>query len=285
MRAELADYLVVGESLAGFSAALLLAESRDRVALINFHRDTDAVADLPRIQTTSLNAPTSGASFATAMNVSLGRSGVIRPTNCYVTNVHSDRRDVIVECTEQRWSCKGVVFAPNGTEPGIEITTPLHGFGVSYSAASDAPFYAGRRVAVYGDVPRVIEHAWTAARYASEVLVLLKGPTEDGDVNLLNDLRLSSAVTLEREVTLRALHTGVDGTLAAIDIESPTGHRALEIAALFVAQHVVPTNVVRGEFTDGIALAGLAYGINYWNHAKLADDGARAARTLLTVHQ
>jgi len=285
MRTELVDYLVVGESLAGFSAALQLAESRDRVALVSFHRDTDAIGDLPRIQTTALNTPITGAAFANAMNSSLGRSGVIRPTNSYITSVLPQPGSVIVECTDQRWACKGVVYAPNGTEPGIEITTPLHGFGVSYSASSDAPFYAGSRVAVYGDAPRVIEHAWIAARYASEVLVLLKGSTEDGDVNLLNDLRTSSAVTFERGVTLHALHAGGDGILAAIDIESPRGRRSIEIAALFVAQHVVTTNVILGEFTGGLALAGLASGINYWNHAKLVDDGVRAARTLLTAHQ
>ena len=47
----------------------------------------------------------------------------------------------------------------------------------------------------------------------------------------------------------------------------------------FVAQHVVPAmDVVRGgPLVDGIVLAGSAAGIEYWNHAELVDDGARAA--------
>ena len=32
--------------------------------------------------------------------------------------------------------------------------------------------------------------------------------------------------------------------------------------------------------TENIAFAGLAAGIDYWKHAELVNDGARAARTL-----
>lgn len=48
------DYAVIGHSLAGISAALALAKSGDRVVLLDFHRDTDTVAESPRIQPTSL---------------------------------------------------------------------------------------------------------------------------------------------------------------------------------------------------------------------------------------
>jgi thioredoxin reductase len=107
-----------------------------------------------------------------------------------VERIYSGER-VMVECGDRAWSCSGVVFAPNGTEPGIDVdgSAPLHGFGVSYSAADDAPFYRSRRVAVYGDAPRVIEHAWIAARYASDIVVLLKGAFAETQVELLRELQ------------------------------------------------------------------------------------------------
>jgi thioredoxin reductase len=288
MKVARADYAVIGHSLAGISAALTLAKAGEHVALLDFHRDTDTLAELPRIQATSLGGSASGVAFDRAMQELLEQATVERQVDCFIESVYSDE-DVIIECGDRRWSCRGVVFAPNGTEPGIDIegSSALQGFGVSYSAAADAPFFLSRRVAVYGDAPRVVEHAWIAAQYASEVVVLMKGDFAENQTQLVHDLRSSPAVTFENRVALRSLHAGSDGLLTAIELDVASGRRSIDVSALFVAQHVVPvTDVVRGEAAgDGIAFAGLAAGIKYWNHAELVNDGARAARTLLTVHQ
>jgi thioredoxin reductase len=288
MKVERTDYAVIGHSLAGISAALTLAKAGDRVVVLDFHRDTDAIAELPHIQPTSLGPSVSGMAFESAMQNLLAREGVERQTDCFIESVHSDE-NVIVECDDRRWSCRGVVFAPNGTEPGIDIegSSALQGFGVSYSASDDAPFFLSRRVAVYGDAPRVIEHAWIAARYASEVVVLMKDDFAENQMQLVHDLRSSSAVTFDNRVALRSLHAGSDGLLTAIEIEGASGRRSIDVSALFVAQHLVPrSDVVRSEApSEAIAFAGLVAGINYWEHAELVNDGARAARTLLRVHQ
>src|SRR5689334_18568893 len=249
MKTEHAGYAVVGESLAGISAALALAESRDRVVLLDFGRDTDTIVDLPRVKMTSLGPAMSGVMFDEAMRALLKREGVERQTTCRVTSVHFDSA-AIGECTDRRWSCKGIGFAPNGSEPGlgIEGSSELHGFGVSYSASADAPFYVSRRVAVYGDAPRAVEHAWVAAQYASEVVVLLKGTVSESDEDLLNELRSSPAVTFDEKVLLQSLLVGDDGMLRGIDIEALTGGRTIDVSALFVAQHLSPVlSVLKGE--------------------------------------
>jgi thioredoxin reductase len=283
-----ADYVVVGYSLAGISAALTLARAGGRVVLLDFHRDTDAIYELPRIQATSLGPSASGATFDRAMQELLEQAAVERQTDCVVENIYSDE-NVTVDCDDWRWSCRAVVLAPNGTEPGLDVegNSALQGFGISYSAAADAPFVLSRLVAVYGDAPRVLEHAWVAAQYASEVVVLTKDDFAENYMQLVHDLRSSPAVTLENCVALRSLHAGRDGVLTAIEIEGAGGRRSIDVSALFVAQHVVPrTDVVRGEVpSKAIAFAGLVAGINYWEHAALVDDGARVARRLLTVHQ
>ncbi|HEX9983553.1 MAG TPA: FAD-dependent oxidoreductase [Thermoanaerobaculia bacterium] len=172
MKVARAGYAVIGHSLAGISAALTLAKAGEHVTLLDFHRHTDTLAELPRIQSTLLGASGSGVTFERAMQELLEQATVERQTDCFIERVYSDG-NVIVEGHDRRWSCRGVVFAPNGTEPGIDIegSSALQGFGVSYSASGDAPFFLARRVAVYGDAPRVIEHAWIAAQYASEVVV------------------------------------------------------------------------------------------------------------------
>lgn len=288
MKLERADYIVIGHSLAGISAALTLAKAGERVALLDFHRDTDAIFEFPRIQPTSLGPSARGAAFDRAMQELLKQAAVERQTDCFIESVYSDE-NVTVECDDRRWSCRGVVFAPNGTEPGIDIegSSRLQGFGVSYSAAADAAFFLSKRVAVYGDSPRVFEHASIAAQFASDVVILLKDDLIDGPMELVSDLRSSRAVTFEHRVVLRSLLADNDGLLTAIEFDGASGRRTIDVSALFVAQHVVPAmHVVRGESPgDGIAFAGLAAGVNYWEHAELANDGARAARTLLTVHQ
>lgn len=288
MKVARTDYAVIGHSLAGISAALTLAKTGEHVALLDFHRDTDTLAELPRIQPTLLGAAASGVAFERAMQEVLEQANVERQTDCFIERVYSDEL-VIVECGDRRWSCRGVVFAPNGTEPGIDIegTSALQGFGVSYSASDDAPFFLSRRVAVFGDAPRVIEHAWIAAQYASEVVVLMKDDFAENQMQLVHDLRSSPAVTFENRVALRSLLAGYDGLLTAIEIEGARGRQSIDVSALFVAQHVLPTtDVIRGEVpSETIAFAGLAAGINYWEHAELVNDGERAARTLLTIHQ
>jgi thioredoxin reductase len=288
MKIEHIDYAVIGYSLAGVSAALTLAESGDRVVLLDFDRDTDAIADMPRIQATPLGPSTSGIAFDETIREALRRAGIDRSTSCHVTSIYSEG-NAIAECSDRRWSCKGVVFAPNGTEPGLDIegSSALHGFGISYSAVADAPFYESQRVAVYGDSPRVFDHAWVAAQYASELFVLVKERRAESDAEVLTHLRSSSAIAFEDAVMLRSLHVSSDRTLGGIEIENSTGRRSIDVSALFVAQHLVPmTNVVRAEVeTDGIVFAGLAAGVEYWKHAGLVSDGRRAARMLLTVHQ
>lgn len=284
MKTEHVDYAVIGYSLSGVAAALTLAESKKHVVLVDFHRDTDAIDELPFIQSTPLGPRANGTAFEKTIRKALRGVGVDRQTSCLIASIYSEGR-VVVECRDRRWSCKGVVFAPNGTEPGLDIkgSSALQGFGLSYSAVTDASFYTSRRVAVYGDGPRVVDHAWSAAQYASEVLVLVKKKTIEGDVEVLTQLRSSSAIAFEEAVRLRSLHVASDGTLSGIEIESPGGHRTIDVSALFVAQHPVPMlSVVRGEVeADGIVFAGLAAGVDYWRHARLVNDGGRAARMLL----
>jgi thioredoxin reductase len=284
LKQEVIDYIVIGGGFAGISAALTLSQSRHSVMLLEFHRDTDAVGDFPRVQSTFLSPPTTGASFSEAMGALLNCAGVERRSDCYIMGVRPGRQ-VVVDCIESRWSCKGAVFAPNGTEPGLHVagSERLHGFGVSYSASSDAHFYASRRVAVYGDAPRVIEHAWIAAQYASEVVVLVKGNANEGNSELLTDLRSSPKVTFHEGASLKALHATSHGTLDSVEFDYSTVRRSIEVAALFVAQHAVPAfDVVGGGAEiDRVVFAGLAAGTEYWKHADLVADGARAAHVLL----
>jgi len=286
MKTERIEYAVIGFSMAGVASALALAESSNGVVLFDFHGDTDTIMDVPRIQATPLAPRSSGLEFSESLNRILAAAGVRREMHSYIERIYSDRH-AIVEDSGRRWLCKGVVFAPNGTEPGLEGSSALHGFGVSYSATSDASFFIGQRAAVYGDAPRAIEHAWVAAQYASEVLVLIKDSLSESDEELLADLRSSPSVTFRETVEMRSLQVGEVGLLSAVNFESSGDCHSIDVSALFVAQHVVPIlDVVRGgQETDDITFAGLAAGIKYWKHAALVKDGERAARTLLAVRQ
>lgn len=278
MPTEHFDYAVVGFSLAGIAGSLTFARAGKRVILFDFHRDTDALANLPYIQRTSLGRAASGLAFDRAMGQLLDCAGVTIERNAIIQSI-AHRDEVIIESQERRWLSKGVVFSPNGTEPGIHIqgTSALQGFGISYSAADDAPFYRSRPVAVYGDMPRVLEHARMAVRDASEVTVLL---TSDRPGDLLSPPN----IRFESSVVLHAVQAGADGLLHAVEFSTPNHHNVLDVSALFVAQHPVPAvDVIVGPPHAAIISAGLAAGLAYWNHQELVDDGARAADKLLAI--
>jgi len=283
VKVERFDYAVIGESVAGVAAAITIARSGGRVVLLNYDRDTDAIADIPFIRATSLGAHKSGLAFEREVMQVLLEAGGAHLGTAHITAVRRDT-GVVVEGSEEWWSCRGVIFAPNGTEPGLDGSKTLHGFGVSYSASADASFFSGRRVAVYGDSPRVYEHATVAARYASEVVVLVKDGAVDGDARILNDLHQQPSVRFEEGVVIRSLHAQ-DQSLQSIEIDSRGGHRTIDVAALFVAQHlVVDKSVLPDAVTaEDLMLAGLAAGVEYWNHAALVEDGIRAAQTLMAA--
>jgi thioredoxin reductase len=183
-----------------------------------------------------------------------------------------------------RWSSGGIVFAPSGTEPGLNIEggTELHGFGISYSASADAPFFASRRVGVYGDAPRAIEHALVAARFAEEVVLLLKGVLTPTPPALIALLGASSKVSVFERVTLQGLRAS-GGFLAGVRVDTPAGAIDTDLSALFVAQHLEPSMDVMldGSDSSNVVFAGMAAGVPYWKHAALVENGARAAERLI----
>jgi thioredoxin reductase len=279
------DYVVVGVSLSGISAALNLVKSDIRVVLVDFDRDTDAIGDVPFFLATPLGSPMRGADFEHAMRDVLVDTRIEYRSDCHVTNVVCDGK-AVVECTNKRWSSLGVVFAPNGTEPGLPIkgARELEGFGVSYSAAADAPFFASRRVAVYGDVPRVLEHAYVAAQFASEVVILAKAKLEDRNPPLLAELRALPSVRIIEGARVVSLRSS-DGGLSGIEFDTVHGQQTINVSALFVAQEVQPDmTVLRGRAAPNIVMAGLAAGVPYWRHQALVADGDRVARELVAAH-
>jgi len=282
VKIEQVDYAVIGESLAGVAAATTIARSGGRVVLLNYDRDTDTIADIPLIRTTSLGTGKSGLAFEQDVMKVFRDAGGEQCRTCHLTAVRHDDR-VVIESNNGWWSCLGVVFAPNGTEPGLDGSTALHGFGVSYSASSDAPFFRGRRVAVYGDSPRVYEHAAVAARYAAEVVVLVKDTAVESDAGISSGLNRRPSVKFEEGAVVRSLHAE-DHSLKSIVIDSRNGPRTIDVDALFVAQHlVVDKSILPAVAPSGnLVFAGLAAGIEYWKHAELMDDGGRAARTMLS---
>lgn len=281
MKTERVDYAVIGESLAGVTAATTIARSGGRVVLFNYDRDTETIADIPLIRTSSLGSGMSGLAFEKDLMKAFRDAGGQQCGTCHLTAVRSADR-VVVESDNGWWSCLGVVFAPNGTEPGLDGSAALHGFGVSYSASSDAPFFRGRRVAVYGDSPRVYEHAEIAARYAAEVVVLVKDAAIESDAAISSGLIHRPSVEFEAGAIIRSLHAE-DRSLKSIVIDSLNGPRTIEVDALFVAQHLVVDKSILPAAgpSRNLVFAGLAAGVEYGKHAALMEDGGRAARTLL----
>jgi thioredoxin reductase len=275
------DYAVIGWSFAGVSAASTLAQSGNSVVIFDFDGDTDSIADHPRVQETAVSASTTGTLFEEMIELRLRQLGVSRPPVFHLRGVQvSD--SLVLTCGSGEWRCKGAIFAPNGSEPGLSVSgvDSLFGFGVSYSAADDGPYYRGTRVAVYGDSPRALEHAAITRRYASETTVLLKQSTDNADPAILTWLKADANVRFVNNVSLQSFRVAPDKTLSAIEVDSSDGRRLIDASALFVAQHVVvPPGLL--EASGEVVLAGLAAGVKYWRHADLVADGMRAANQIL----
>jgi thioredoxin reductase len=286
------DTLVIGFSVAGVAGAERLAKSRHRVGYADYAFDSGSIDETFVLGRTPWNdSQISGEEFK---QIALDKLRDSRAHSVEGVLLSDMAPGAAVSgftglADNGRVRFATLLFAPNGTEPGLEEglgAERFFGRGISYSAAVDVPFFKGRRVAVLGAGPRAADDVVRAAKVAERVFWLRAANSAGRGVS---ELETDSRVEVIEPATIRRLDGDESGGLRGMLVETDGGQRELEVASLFLAQDLQPSwkglggeGAARELMRKGLMVAaGTAAGVRYWDHASLFASGVAAAESLL----
>ena len=291
MKMATPEYFVIGFSLAGIAAAERLAKTSS-VGILDYVVDTGSVDELLRGPLT-VWAPqeTDGVEFQVTATRHLEQMGVQRFSGFWPDEVESDDRglSVVDSSTNRRFRCRGLVFAPNGSEPGLPDSLKaesLIGYGITYCGLADIVFAKNEDVAVFGCGARSLQEVKRASRFCPRVYWICSGHL---DVSLRNEVRGEHRVEVLDHAQLVALTKDSSGLLRAIGIRRDDGDTEIPVKALVVAQDLLPLWNLFGDMKAALDLvrrgrlvfAGIAAGVRYDDPTSLWASGEEAAVELL----
>jgi len=271
------DALVIGESLAGISAALEMARRGLVVSVIDHPFDTLSIRGTRTIGVNEL-LPTesTGEQFASFAQKALLAAGVTVVRGGHAQRLLVGHERIFASFWDNNLlTAKVVVFAPNGTEPGVAENIGferLSGFGASWDAWSDAFFYKGQPVCVIGSGARALDQALIASDKGANVTVLW----EEKRISAEHRGVLGSIPVVE-DVALLELLADSQGNLSTLRINVAGVERSIAACALFSAHEPnVSHFLLPASSLSLVVRAGLVNGIAHSDHAGLVLDGIRA---------
>jgi len=294
------DHLVIGLSISGIAAAIELASLGRSVCIVEHWPDTASLTGAAFIFSTPLNqGKLRGEEFEEIALRVLYQSKVIVSRGLLTPLCLKDKNNNTLfyffdEITQKSVFAMSVIFAPNGTEIGLPDQLAVKSFlgkGVSYDAWSDGWFFDGKPVTVVGCGNRAIEQAYWAAKWATSVSLICEKDTHEASPPWIEIISNLKTIKIRGGVQLNSIRSDDTGNVKSV-LLLEKGQEYEEItSAVFMAQGLVCDWSICGEqgviaryLNDNrLYLSGLANGCDYSNHAKLFEDGIRAAKECLQL--
>jgi len=234
------DLVIVGGGPAGLAAAVYGASEGLRTLLVEQEAPGGQAGTTSRIEN-YLGFPSglSGSDLARRALAQASRLGAEILTPQAVVGMSVNDPYKLVQLSDgSAVSCQALLVA-TGVEyrrldvPGLDVLT---GAGVFYGAATtEAPFYRGQHVAVVGGGNSAGQAAVYLARYAEDVLLVVRGATVEAGMSQYLVDRIGATPNIR--VLLRSSVVAVHGNQALEAVEVATGDQArqrFEAAAMFV---------------------------------------------------
>jgi thioredoxin reductase (NADPH) len=291
------DLIVVGAGVAGATAAMFGARFGARVAVVEQLGPGGQIINATRID----NMPGFSQSIA---GIELGplvhQQAEAAGAEFILDTAESLARDgpqLLLTCATETLRAPAVIVAAGSTlrNLGVPGEAALAGRGVSHCASCDGPFFRGKRVCVIGGGDAAIDEALVLAEFASQVVVVHRGPAITAQRTLLE--RANGVETIEIVLSTSVEEIAGDGAVSGVRLkdlasgevrEEPFGgvfvFVGLEpntaflngLVTLDTAGHIV-TDVMMRTSVDGIFAAGDIRAQSVALLAAAAGDGATAA--------
>lgn len=168
------DVVIIGGGPAGLSAAIYAARAKLRTVVLDKHPKAGALGMTSRIENyPGIPQPISGAELLDILRQQAMQFGA-EYVQAQVTSVdvRKDLKEIV--SSDGTFYGRTVIIATGamGHKPSIPGEAKLVGKGVSYCAVCDAPFFAGKEVAVIGDNDEAMDELAFVSRFAKTVYLI-----------------------------------------------------------------------------------------------------------------
>lgn len=170
------DVIVIGEGIAGLTAAGLLARPGCRVASFEAKVFGGLILNLSELDPVPQEVPTSGAEWASDLLEKNVARGVVRFEEAVASIVNAEP-GWLVQGESTSITARHVIVASGARyKPlGIEREAEFEGRGLSHCADCDGPMLSGKAVVVVGGGDSALQEALIVSAYASTVHLAVRG--------------------------------------------------------------------------------------------------------------
>jgi len=242
------DVVVIGGGPAGLTAAIYAARAKLKTLVLDKHPRTGALGMTSKIENyPGILQPISGAELFELLRKQAIQFGA-EYIQAQVTSVdlHRDPKEIISSAGTFYGRTVIIATGAMGHKPSIPGEAKLLGRGVSYCAVCDAPFFAGKDVAVIGDNDEALDELEFVSRFVKTVYLISphREPKASAE-SVERARRLKNVVWLMRT---RVVAIEGDEQVTGIVIESDGRQERLPVSGVFI--YLVGTHPVT-DFLDG----------------------------------
>jgi len=242
------DVVVIGGGPAGLTAAIYAARAKLKTLVLDKHPRTGALGMTSKIENyPGILQPISGAELLDLFRKQAIQFGA-EYIQAQVTSVDLRRDPKEIISSAGTFYGRTVIIATGamGHKPSIPGEAKLLGRGVSYCAVCDAPFFAGKDVAVIGDNDEALDELEFVSRFVKTVYLISphREPKASAE-SVERAKRLKNVVWLMRT---RVVAIEGDEQVTGIVIERDGRQERLPVSGVFI--YLVGTHPVT-DFLDG----------------------------------
>jgi len=228
------DVVIIGGGPAGLSCALYTSRARLSTIILDRASGGGALAHSTKIANyPGVPGPVAGSQILDTIRMqATGFGAEYRKAAVMAVVLHDSPK--IVYTTDATYEARALVIATGamGRSDRIDGEEKFLGRGVSYCAACDAAFYAGRTVGVVGHNVVAVEEALFLARFADKVEFVCPKSNISAPIDLLRDLDSLGNVETHTNLMPRRIVGG--DSVSALVVRSRNGEVEMPMDGVFV---------------------------------------------------